>query len=106
MGCAASAPARPGPAQEGSALSERAAVKRIVVGTTLEQDLRPNATAPQRIALPLVHSGLTVGGDQRVRHPMLAEAVPTLENGLWKLLPDGRMETTWRLREGTRWHDG
>jgi hypothetical protein len=23
----------------------------------------------------------------------LAEAVPSIENGLWKILPDGRMET-------------
>src|SRR5207245_6528783 len=33
-------------------------------------------------------------------------AIPSLENGLWKLFPDGRMETTWTLREGARWHDG
>ncbi|MBM2812391.1 MAG: hypothetical protein HW416_3150, partial [Chloroflexi bacterium] len=32
--------------------------------------------------------------------------VPSLENGLWKLLPDGRMETTWRIRDGAQWHDG
>ena len=38
--------------------------------------------------------------------PQLAEAVPTLENGLWKLLPDGRMETTWKIRQGAFWHDG
>jgi peptide/nickel transport system substrate-binding protein len=36
----------------------------------------------------------------------LAEAVPTQENGLWKVFPDGRMELTWVLREGVRWHDG
>src|SRR5689334_3681547 len=29
--------------------------------------------------------------------PQLAEAVPSVENGLWKLLPDGRMETTWKI---------
>jgi peptide/nickel transport system substrate-binding protein len=39
-------------------------------------------------------------------HPHLAEAVPTVENGQWKLLPDGRMETRWRIRPGARWHDG
>ncbi len=39
-------------------------------------------------------------------HPFLAEAVPSLENGLWKVLPDGRMETTWRIRQGAAWHDG
>src|SRR4029450_5999567 len=38
--------------------------------------------------------------------PMLAEAVPTIDNGLWKVLSDGRMETTWRIRDGVRWHDG
>jgi peptide/nickel transport system substrate-binding protein len=38
--------------------------------------------------------------------PLLAESVPTLENGRWKLLPDGRMETTWTLRPNARWHDG
>lgn len=36
----------------------------------------------------------------------LAEAVPTFENGLWRVLPDGRMETTWKIRPGARWHDG
>src|SRR5439155_24301384 len=38
--------------------------------------------------------------------PMLAEAAPTLENGLWKLLPDGRMETTLTVRPNATWHDG
>jgi peptide/nickel transport system substrate-binding protein len=38
--------------------------------------------------------------------PQLAEAVPSVENGLWKLLPDGRMETTWKIRSGASWHDG
>jgi len=36
----------------------------------------------------------------------LAEAAPSVENGLWKLMPDGRMETTWRIRQGAQWHDG
>src|SRR4051812_33092108 len=38
--------------------------------------------------------------------PHLVEAAPTLENGLWKLLPDGRMETTLTLRPNAVWHDG
>jgi peptide/nickel transport system substrate-binding protein len=51
-------------------------------------------------------AGLTIYDHLRRIHPQLAEAVPTTENGLWKLLPDGRMETTWRIREGAVWHDG
>ncbi|MEA2641887.1 MAG: peptide/nickel transport system substrate-binding protein [Chloroflexota bacterium] len=55
----------------------------------------------------LVGGALTPGKDNNSAFvPQLAEAVPTFENGLWKVLPDGRMETTWRIRAGARWHDG
>ena len=54
----------------------------------------------------LVNAGLTVPDTQDVLHPQLADAVPTLENGLWQVFADGRMETTWRLQPKVRWHDG
>lgn len=54
----------------------------------------------------LLNAGLSAIDPQSTLHPVLAEAVPTTENGLWKLLPDGRMETTWHIRPGTAWHDG
>src|SRR5206468_4097237 len=52
------------------------------------------------------HVGLVVEDDQAELHPALAEAVPSVENGLWRVFPDGRMETTWRIRSGAAWHDG
>jgi peptide/nickel transport system substrate-binding protein len=54
----------------------------------------------------LLQAGLVHRNDQDLLVPQLTEAVPTLDNGLWRLLPDGRMETTHRIREGVRWHDG
>ncbi len=71
----------------------------------------------QKIALPappgaedleeLVMVGLTVvGGIDGRLVPRLAESVPSIENGLWVVSPDGRMETTWKLRPNARWHDG
>jgi peptide/nickel transport system substrate-binding protein len=54
----------------------------------------------------LVSAGLSVEDDRGLLTPRLAEAVPSVDNGLWQLYPDGSMETTWRLREGARWHDG
>ena len=40
----------------------------------------------------LLHAGLTIlDGDGRVR-PVIAQDVPSLDNGLWKLNPDGSME--------------
>lgn len=36
----------------------------------------------------------------------VAQEVPTLENGQWRLLPNNEMEVTYRLRPGFKWHDG
>ena len=54
----------------------------------------------------LMNAGLTHLDEFGRRRPQLAEQVPTLENGLWKVLPDGRMETTWTIRPNAMWHDG
>jgi len=99
--------------------------------TSEQQPAQPRATAPKRITAAikfdpptlvtklnpatvagvdqiedLVHAGLTVVGEYDVLRPQLAEAVPSSENGQWKLLPDGRMETTWTIKANARWHDG
>src|SRR5439155_1245582 len=41
-----------------------------------------------------------------VPYGVLAESVPQLNTESWKLLPDGRMETVFRLRPNLTWHDG
>src|SRR5437868_2131206 len=51
----------------------------------------------------LLVSGLSTLYDQGVMQPLLATQVPTVENGAWKVLPDGRMEMTWTIRDGARW---
>jgi peptide/nickel transport system substrate-binding protein len=38
--------------------------------------------------------------------PYLAEAIPQLNTDTWRVFPDGRMETTYRLRPNLTWHDG
>jgi len=107
---AACAPASTSSPQQGGAPSSPQRPTRITIAVradlpTLSKTLNtiiPGATALDR----LVSAGLTGTDDKGVLHPILAEAVPSLDNGLWKVLPDGRMETTWRLRPGVRWHDG
>src|SRR4051812_27521345 len=38
--------------------------------------------------------------------PYLAAELPSVEAGTWKVLPDGRMETLYKLRPNLRFHDG
>ncbi|HZT05541.1 MAG TPA: ABC transporter substrate-binding protein [Chloroflexota bacterium] len=38
--------------------------------------------------------------------PYLAEALPQLNTDSWRVFPDGRMETTYHLRQGLTWQDG
>jgi len=53
-----------------------------------------------------LHAGLTAYDSRENLVARVAERVPTTENGDWKVFPDGRMETTWRIRPGVTWHDG
>jgi len=67
----------------------------------------PNLSAPGTAELvQLMHVGFTVADPRGLLTPRLVEMVPTLENGLWKVLADGRMEMTFVLRPEARWHDG
>jgi len=94
--------------------SESSASKRLV--TSVTSDLASLRSQLNRAAggvlagapelEQLVHAGLAVSDSSARLQPQLAEQVPTIENGMWKVFPDGRMETTWKIRDGTVWQDG
>jgi peptide/nickel transport system substrate-binding protein len=44
--------------------------------------------------------------DREIPQPYLAEALPQVYSDSWRIFPDGRMETTYRLRPNLTWHDG
>jgi peptide/nickel transport system substrate-binding protein len=52
------------------------------------------------------HSNMTVFDSQRTITPRLAEKIPALNDGDWRLLPGGGMEVTWKLKPNLVWHDG
>jgi peptide/nickel transport system substrate-binding protein len=54
----------------------------------------------------LIHAGVALHDDHGGLRPQLGEAVPTLENGLWRVQPDGRMDMTWKIKADARWQDG
>src|SRR5581483_3048158 len=54
----------------------------------------------------LLNSPLSDADAHGALQPILAEAVPSVENERWHVFPDGRMETVWKIRPGVTWHDG
>jgi peptide/nickel transport system substrate-binding protein len=115
MGCAA--PPRTEPSAGAPSVPQAAPVqpsgpKRVVATIqgdppTLYPALNPaGAARGQEALVDLVNPGLSVVDNRGELEPRLAEAVPALENGLWRVFPDGKMETTWKIRRGAQWHDG
>lgn len=101
-----------GPAPSSAPSSQPAAPKRVVVAIMGDPpNLYMQLAAGQNVAggdalEELVSSGLGDLDNWNVVHPRLAEAVPTIDNGQWRIFSNGRMETTWRIRPGALWHDG
>ncbi|MSQ23905.1 MAG: hypothetical protein EXR58_05080 [Chloroflexi bacterium] len=54
----------------------------------------------------ILHTNLTNFEDDNVIVPHLAQKVPSLDDGDWKVNPDGTMEVTWKLKPNLVWHDG
>jgi peptide/nickel transport system substrate-binding protein len=68
----------------------------------------PLAAYSESLARPrdLFNATLDVLDELDRRHPVLAEALPQLDTDTWRVLPDGRMETTYRLKPNLTWQDG
>src|SRR5581483_826296 len=54
----------------------------------------------------LFNADLTLFDQRGDPHPYLAAQLPQLNTDSWRVLQDGGMETTYRLRPGLTWHDG
>ena len=54
----------------------------------------------------IVNAKLALRDDQGLPYPALAETLPQLNTDTWRVFPDGKMETTYRLRANLTWHDG
>jgi peptide/nickel transport system substrate-binding protein len=112
MSCAPGAPQPSGSGEQPARPSS--APKRIVAAISGEPKVLSNRVSnagaggiPGLDALELlINAGAARMEPDGQLHPQLAEQVPTTENGLWRLLPEGRMETTWTIKRGASWQDG
>jgi peptide/nickel transport system substrate-binding protein len=64
-----------------------------------------NASRGSGLILAVVHSSLAMQDEHGVWQPQLVAERVSVENGTWKLNPDGSMDVIWKLRPNTRWHD-
>jgi peptide/nickel transport system substrate-binding protein len=55
---------------------------------------------------PIFNAALAEIDSSGAPRPVLAEALPQLDTDSWRVFPDGRMETTYRLKPSLVWHDG
>src|SRR5262245_9248902 len=100
LACAAPAPSRPTAASAPDQPQPQVSSRTV----TLAHRYEPNnlAAKVQQSNTPttirLVNAGLTLVDDQGAIRPYLAEAAPQLNTDTWRITPDGRMETTYRLR--------
>src|SRR5436309_1788187 len=111
-GCASPPPGAGPRTGDAAATSASSGPKRVVAGvlgahTTLNTKSIGPGRPPGYDALEaLASAGLANVNDHGLLRPQLAEEVPSVENGLWRVFPDGRMETTWHLKANAEWHDG
>jgi len=80
-------------------LAEPSAFIGSIIGVTTTTG---GAQQPTEIA----HNWLVLTDANSEPQPALGVELPSVEKGTWRVLPDGTMETTWKLHPNVQWHDG
>jgi len=106
---AACAPAQRGvPSPDGTNPATPAEQRTLAIVMRVEprEGITESASSLNRISLALFSAYLAERDNHENAYSVLAAAVPQLNTDSWRLLPDGRMDTTFRLRPNLTWHDG
>ncbi len=84
--------------------------RRDVVSIAMAQE--PDLLGPFSImaAAGVVHNTLfgyiSMFNEKWERVPVMAQKLPTLKDGDWVVLPNKKMQVTWKLKRGFTWSDG
>ena len=78
---------------------------RVEPGTIATRQLRSGGVALY-LSGRLFNAELGLLDEAGLPRPYLAQELPRLNTETWRVFPDGRMETTYRLRPNLAWHDG
>jgi peptide/nickel transport system substrate-binding protein len=92
---------------EGSASSSSGGQKTLVVGQGFEMQGLNRLGRNDAEVGHVMNAGLvTRDTEQYQMLPWMAERLPALDEGSWRVNPDGTMVTTWRVKQNIKWHDG
>lgn len=83
--------------------------KEVIVGIAQEPDSLDPMFGEMLAGIEIrgaIFRSLLMRDDSLKLRPVMAEEIPTLENGGIELLPEGGMKTTWKLKKGFKWEDG
>jgi peptide/nickel transport system substrate-binding protein len=114
VGCTGTAPSSGPAAQPGGSQPAPSSTgpKRIVgaiqgnpVAGYRAMNVNNSERGNEEIAAALTVGLTTIKPDGQLV-PSLAEAVPSVDAGTWRVNADGSMQMTWKLRAGAQWHDG
>jgi peptide/nickel transport system substrate-binding protein len=95
--------------EDGPAAGTSGSVGRRILRVAYDREVDVlNALTSQNLAdiMFSMVEGLVTTDEHNTYVPVLAETIPTEENGLVVRRPDGTVEMSWPLRRGVRWHDG
>jgi peptide/nickel transport system substrate-binding protein len=108
-GCATPGAPRGAPVEAGQTQQQRPNRALVIVGrevTSLAgKPLQGRSGSVGGIVMPF-NAALDMRDGAGTPIPQLAEALPQLNSETWRVFPDGRMETTYRLRPNAAWQDG
>ncbi|MBM2810072.1 MAG: hypothetical protein HW416_831 [Chloroflexi bacterium] len=110
LGCAPAGPGSQRPsAADGNAAPSPSRPLVVVVKVepaTLSARTFQQAGAGLHFSKRLFNALPALVDDRAIPRPQLLETLPQLNTDTWRVLPDGRMETTYQLKPGLTWHDG
>ncbi|MPZ15030.1 MAG: hypothetical protein GEU73_11505 [Chloroflexi bacterium] len=109
---ACSLPTEPGGALPGGQPTQPARDQAETLVTAVRYEPVSLASKPLRATgssvnytIRLFNAELVLRDARDAPQPYLAESLPQLNTDTWRVFPDGKMETTYRLKPNLTWHD-
>jgi peptide/nickel transport system substrate-binding protein len=94
--------AQPAPARKSIVIALQAEINALTTGIGQAAANSP----PSRFFHEFTNAYLSTRDPNDEVQPWLVDKLPSLDDGTWVVSADGRMDVTWKLRTGVKWHDG